>query len=408
MALSVSIFGKPLEAVTESDLQAIIAAGIAENRIVEYKSALPGRTNEDKKEFTRDVVSFANSAGGHIIYGMTAAAGVPTGFSGIEAGLLDAEKLRLEQIIRSSVEPVIHGFRIQGVPLPQTGGNVLIAEIPRALFGPHMIRGRGAFLSRTSAGKMEMDFGEIRAAFVGAETATNKLRDFHAERTARLAVGNSIMPLEGQTVAVLHVLPLEGFTPGFRCDLSRISGDATRRLLEPRQAGYGWQPRFSLEGFSVFHTSGMPNQPHYAYVHTFRNGSLEYANSELETGLGPKTLRAGRFECMILAATAKFMGVQDALGMRGPFYVFPSLLNAKGWSLAMPARGRYATDQRTIEKEHLILPEVMLENGTEDLEAAFRPCFDVLWNACGWMRSFSYDDTGAFQLSQEWRRTFEG
>jgi len=397
------LFGKPLEAVTENDLQPIIAAGIAENRIIEYKSALPGRRDEDKREFVKDVVSFANSAGGNIIYGMTASDGIPNGFQCLDGTVLDAEKLRLEQIIRSSVEPVIHGLKIQPVPLPNAGGSVLIVEVPRGLFGPHMIRGRGAFISRTSAGKMEMDFGEIRAAFVGAETATNKLRDFHAERTARLAGGDTLMPLEGQTVAVLHVLPLESFTPSFRCDLARITGNGTRALLEPRRVAYGWQPRFSLDGFSVLFTSGVENRPHCAYVHVFRNGALEYVDSDLETGLGPKTLRVGRFESTMLAATAKFMRVQEVLGVRGPFFVFPSLLNAKGWKLFAHRRAHYEPDQRTVEREHLILPEVMLENGNEDLEAAFRPSFDVLWNACGWMRSFSYDEHGAFELSAEWR-----
>src|SRR4029434_9575536 len=60
-------------------------------------------------------------------------------------------------------------------------------------------------------------------------------------------------------------------------------------------------------------------------------------------------------------------------------------------------------EPRRIEQDHLVLPEVMLEGESVDLEAAFRPTFDVLWNSCGWARSFDYDDQGKFRLSTQWR-----
>lgn len=107
----------------------------------------------------RDVVSFANSAGGHIIFGIAESNGAPTGFAPISEDKIDDAKLRLENIIRTSVEPTIQGLKIDSVKL--VSGRVLVIEIPRGLFGLHMIKNRGAFVARTSAGKYPLDVNVI-------------------------------------------------------------------------------------------------------------------------------------------------------------------------------------------------------------------------------------------------------
>src|SRR6266566_4971831 len=144
-------FSKPLEEISEQDLQGLIDGRVEENRQLEYKRELPGSGEADKKEFARDVVSFANSAGGHMIFGIAAPNGVPTQFTLIAEDIIDKATLRLERIIRTSIEPAIQGLRIRPVKLAT--GRVLIVEIPRTLFGLHMLKHRGAFVVRTSAGK---------------------------------------------------------------------------------------------------------------------------------------------------------------------------------------------------------------------------------------------------------------
>jgi hypothetical protein len=59
MALS-----KPLEAIEESDLQALVDNQVSEHKTIEYKEALLGNADGDKKEFLADVSSFANESGG--------------------------------------------------------------------------------------------------------------------------------------------------------------------------------------------------------------------------------------------------------------------------------------------------------------------------------------------------------
>jgi schlafen family protein len=167
----------------------------------------------------RDVVSFANSAGGHIIFGIAQSRGLPTEFVPISEEKIDDAKLRLENIIRTSVEPTIQGLKIDSVKL--SSGRALLIEIPRGLFGLHMIKGHGAFITRTSAGKLELDVNEIRAAFAGAEAASARMREFRADRTAKLQSGDALWPLVSRRVGIVHLLPLTSVATGYTCAIDK-------------------------------------------------------------------------------------------------------------------------------------------------------------------------------------------
>ena len=62
---------KEIEQITENDLQRLVTNKVAENRTLDYKEELPKKNNEEKKEFYKDISSFANALGGDIIYGIS-------------------------------------------------------------------------------------------------------------------------------------------------------------------------------------------------------------------------------------------------------------------------------------------------------------------------------------------------
>ena len=62
---------KPLDQIEERDLQELLAGQVSEHKTLEYKLALPGNSDSERKEFLADVSSFANAAGGDLIYGNT-------------------------------------------------------------------------------------------------------------------------------------------------------------------------------------------------------------------------------------------------------------------------------------------------------------------------------------------------
>ena len=65
------IIEKPLESITEEDLKRLVENQVIEKKHLEYKRILPSNKDSDKKEFLADIVSFANTSGGDLIYGIT-------------------------------------------------------------------------------------------------------------------------------------------------------------------------------------------------------------------------------------------------------------------------------------------------------------------------------------------------
>ena len=66
-----------------------------------------GRNDPEKKETLTDASSFANTIGGDLIIGMDEANGIPTAIPGVSIANVDADKLRLDEIIRRGIEPRI-------------------------------------------------------------------------------------------------------------------------------------------------------------------------------------------------------------------------------------------------------------------------------------------------------------
>ena len=120
---------------------------------------------------------------------------------------------------------------------------------------------------------------------------------------------------------------------------------------------------------------------------------------------GPGVVRAFAIEMGILRATWKLLRVFDYLGILPPYYIFPSLLNVHGFKLRHCPGGYEENDERAIEHEHLMLPEVLIEDPTAELDRLFRSTFDVLWNSCGWPRSFVYDRAGKYSV--DWKKHCE-
>ena len=57
-------------------------------------------------------------------------------------------------------------------------------------------------------------------------------------------------------------------------------------------------------------------------------------------------------------------------------------------------RTRFWIDEvHTIDRDILLLPEIVIESYDVIAKDILRHCFDSIWNACGFPRSLNYDDT---------------
>lgn len=63
-------FGKPIDQVTFEDIKNLVDAGVMENRVLDYKRIFQITQGRIIREFCKDIVAFANTEGGTLIYGI--------------------------------------------------------------------------------------------------------------------------------------------------------------------------------------------------------------------------------------------------------------------------------------------------------------------------------------------------
>lgn len=126
---------------TEDDILSLIRNKIGESNTLEYKSCDSlGRTDGKKREISKDVSAFANSAGGMIVYGVIEnSSHEPESIDvGYDPGDISGEWL--EQVINSNIERRISGVIINTISLHKTQpGRVIYAVyVPESNLAPHM------------------------------------------------------------------------------------------------------------------------------------------------------------------------------------------------------------------------------------------------------------------------------
>lgn len=374
---------KPLSMIAEADLQELVANGVGERRIIEYKRDLPGYTDEPKKEFLADISSFANASGGTIVYGMDAPDGIPIELTGFETLDIDGDRLRMENMIRDGISPRIIGIEI-GEPVRLAGAKLaLVVRVPKSWSSPHMVtfKGHSRFYSRNSAGKYPLNVEELRSAFSFSATAREGLRDFRAERLSRIGANSTPVPLAPDgALVVLHLVPLSSFELGTLFDVPTLAASYPRFKLQPLFSTRGWHSRPNFDGRVIFEQDQAAD-PAWSYVQMFRNGSFE---SVSESFLRYKILDSRRFEReLIRTIVPSYLEIQKELGVSPPIFVGLSLVGVSGVAMTSAVQGPFSTNTRPFERDTLIVPEVVLESFDSNVATTLKPAFDTIWNAAG-------------------------
>jgi len=385
------MLSKPIDELAFSDVAAMVDAGLREGRTLDFKQALVGGKDDDKREFLADVSSLANTAGGDIVFGIMEAQGEATGIPGIELADPDAEILRLEAVLRSGLEPRLPRVELRWLPGPDDRG-LLIVRTPRSYLGPHRVtfRNHGHFYGRTNAGKTSMDVTELRAAFLSAEGVHDRIRRFRNERLGIIEAGEGPVGLRRGAKAVLHVVPLEAFAAE-----RDVGIDRNHDLIFPFGfVGRGFDARHTLEGFATF--SGQEHDPDgtYGYAMLFRSGIIEGAATVGHKSEDGRFIPASSVEWAALQALGGYREKLTKKGVELPLYVFLSLIGVRGHNLSIS--GRPFDLKRPTRTDALLLPEAVIMDPQQTDEEVLRPVFDRLWNAFGYERSFSFNAAGKY------------
>ena len=323
------MISKPFDDITKPDIDALLTTGVPEGRTIEYKRTLPGNTDQDKKECLADISSFANAAGGDLLYGVAAEEGILAAIPGLEITSTDTEIQRLDSMIQTGIDPRILGVRIKGID-GFTLGPVLLVHIPQSWTSPHMVtfKGTSRFYTRNSAGKYQMDVTEIGAGFLMAEAVPERMRTFRDDRLSKIIAGETPAPMESKAKMVLHLLPVSSFSKPTIVDVVAVSQNFVN--LPAMGAGGYDGSRLNFDGCMTFLQSGAG----CAYAQLFRSGAIEAVDG-ITLSVGEPGIPSVAYEREVIQVTKAYIRLFRQLEIEPPVIVMLSMIGVKGFKMIL-------------------------------------------------------------------------
>jgi len=386
--------------VTAAQVSQLVADKVNEGRNLDYKRELPSTGSDAKKEFLADVTSFANAAGGTIVFGVSEAKdanGKNTGIPDLVVGLqvnLDAEVLRLEQWLQTGVDPRLPAHRFHIVE-SSPGCKVLVLVIRQSWLAPHMVATSDSrFYSRTSAGKYPLDVSEIRAAFSRTGDLGDRIRRFRDSRLAAISASETPVPLSAGARLVLHMVPVAALERNEVPDLATWAKKSPAAIDGTSMGGH-----FNADGYVSY--AGKEAQGRRAYVQLFRAGFMEAVEvCDGRVGAMPAFNVWGWDEDILKATTRYAKDLRD-VGCSDPVCVLVSLVGVKGYGLPRSAMRDWGGEP-IVMRDVVTLPDVLLEESQRGLEGHLRPVLDGLWQTFGIPQSLIYKADGTRDANFRW------
>ncbi|RJP37511.1 MAG: hypothetical protein C4547_05470 [Phycisphaerales bacterium] len=98
------------------------------------------------------------------------------------------------------------------------------------------------------------------------------------------------------------------------------------------------------------------------------------------------------YEDTLVSAVDRYHSALAAVDVHPRIVLILTFTGVKGAALARSRR--YAYDEQLIDRDILILPDVLVNELPTDVPKMLRPVFDAVWNACGIAGSPDYDESG--------------
>ena len=389
--------GKPLEQWTEHDLHMLIQNQVAESRRLDYKQELKLKTDDDKRDFLADVCAMANTAGGYLIFGVEEADGIPKALPGLETFNGDEDIRRIEDLVRSSIDPrLVPGLKSQDIRL-SNGRYVLILYVPRSWGGPHAVTFRGTFrvYGRGDKQNFLMDMQQLRQAILQSAFFEQQIRDFRRERLALIHTRTELpAPLDDGPLLVVHCAPTSAWSSGSVLDIVAAHREGNLlRLSNPPVS------RFNLDGF-VRHPQKNSLHGISYYLQVFRSGIIEYVRVLTPLGERSNEFPLAAIERFVMTTSIHALPALKTLGAAAPVWIMVSLTGLKGAKLVSRSTrftGYEEFYNGLVDRDPLVLPEIMVNDFDADVDVALRPLFDMLWQSAGYPQCLHYDENGRWQ-----------
>ncbi|NED96869.1 hypothetical protein G1H11_16300 [Phytoactinopolyspora alkaliphila] len=139
------LLGLTPQPLTRAHIDQAVHESVAETSDLDWKP-LPGRTDQERHEFAKDVAAMANSGGGLLVFGVGEdGGGRASSVPGVEIGE-DVER-RLRALAAGRIQPPVAG--LQFASLSNDGDQargVLVLAVPASADAPHMLERDGGIL----------------------------------------------------------------------------------------------------------------------------------------------------------------------------------------------------------------------------------------------------------------------
>lgn len=360
-----------IDAIDETVLRSLVDNQVAERRDLEYKRDLPGRADEDVKEFLADVTSLANAQGGDLIFGMEEAEGVAAILVGIETTDPNAEILRLENSLRDNVAPRLIGLRTHWVPLAE-GRGVILLRVPASMNAPHQIvfKKTRRFWGRSTKGKYEMDVHELRHAFTQSEQLPQRFLKLHEQAIAMAQGTDMPFAVQAGPIAVLSVAPLGLFREETKIPIERD------QAVVPFRSG-GYNSTDMIEGVLLHGAPNPETGEVFSFALTHRSGRVDCAFpiGGVRDGNHGQELRLvwpSLFEEGLLDMARSSQNRLAPFGLEGPWVVLATALGVRGYVVM---EDRYFASEPAF-RDRVLLGQLVLDRIEEE---GLLPIAENLW-----------------------------
>lgn len=415
-----SIFHIELKKIDLTILEELKENKVIENKFMDYKGDITytffGEDNKSKIDVLKDVVSFANSGGGDIIYGISDNKGVPTKITGIDVRKIDSFKRKAESLMASHIEPRISKYEFSNPILLEDDKEkaILILRIYPSFITPHFVSHSDEmrFWYRTNSGNAIMDLQQVKSSFGYSQTLETKVKSFLMDRISMIQSDETPYPLRDKAKAVIHFIPIYNFFENKDTfDLNKIQMEPNVIQSEIFYTG-GGNYQYNIDGFVA---GGMnDNTSYYSYVQYFRNGTIELVSDHFvrsKKNLHLNELTSKEFENYDGAILIKnfekelrnsilpsFLQLMKNHNCSVPIWIQVTLVNVKGFKpfIENPRNLYYSRKNDIVKREIIQLPLIIVDDYEEKLFDKLLPLFNFLWNLAGYEKTNSFDVEGNF------------
>jgi hypothetical protein len=387
-----------VEHIGEADLLELVTAGTSEGLLLDFKRETYGSSDADRRELLKDVSAFANAQGGHIVIGIEESQGVAAAVPGIQVADIDAEVIRIGQIVRGGLDPHVHGVAIRSIAL-QSGSHCIVVRVPRSWRAPHRVSAQGSnrYWVRNSSGCHEASVDELRVLFGQSHGALEGARRFRNERIELIRRADGQRPLVGEGRLIFHIVPQSAL---FSSDTLDPQAIYKKHSAFAPISSTGMSPRFNFEG--VINDRGGENN--HGYTQIFRTGIVEATKaSVLRRTNRVLGIPGSGLEGQFFERYESYINGLKALAIQPPLILMITLEGVKGARYFVSNDVFDDDEPRTFDRDILHLPDCLLTEygSTQVCHSAIRPAFDALWNAVGYPKSQFYSEDGVWTGSRQ-------